>query len=56
MIKEGNIDFVVENVNPTEEDRRLTSAWIQQRKAEIRADKSTLKKKKPEQHKELVHE
>lgn len=46
MIKEGNIDFVVENVTLTEEDRRLISAWIQQRKAEIKADKSISKRKK----------
>lgn len=56
MIKEGNIDFVVENVNPTEEELRLTSAWIQQRKAEISAEKPASKKRDSKQHKELVHE
>ncbi len=56
MIKEGNIDFVVENVTLTEEDRRLISAWIQQRKAEIKADKSTSEKENSEQHKEPLHE
>lgn len=55
MIREENIDFVVENVTLTEEDRKLISAWIQKRKAEIKADKSNSENENSEQHKEPLH-